>query len=137
MHSTLFLHRRLASFLSLFLAFASFLQVVPVALANVADTRIALTAPPLSPGAKGSAKYRDRGGERELQVEVEVAKRLVGTVYRVLVGDAVAGQVRIDAFGRGKLTLNSRRGAVVPVVAKGTVVRVVTTDALVVVAGKF
>lgn len=128
---------RIVSLLSLCLMAVGLVLPAPRVHANAADTKIALTAPADARGAKGAAKYRNRGGEQELQVEVEVARRLVGAVYQVFVDDAVVGQVTIDAFGKGRLSLNSKRGATVPVVRKGTTVRVVGGDAITVVAGSF
>jgi len=38
------------------------------------------------PRADGKARFRDRGGQQELEVEVEDANRLAGTRLRVFVG---------------------------------------------------
>ena len=42
------------------------------------DTRIALRGSTSYANAKGTAKYKDRGGEREFQVELENVKSLAG-----------------------------------------------------------
>ncbi len=128
---------RILTIVSLCLMAVGLLLPAPTALANAADAKISLSAPAEVRGAKGSAKYRNRGGEKEFQVEVEVARRWVGTVYQVFVNDAVAGQLTIDAFGKGRLSLNSRLGGTVPVIGKGTVVRVVNGEAVTVVSGRF
>jgi hypothetical protein len=89
------------------------------------------------PGADGKARFRDRGGERELEVEVEDANRLAGARLRVFVGDQQAGSLRINRFGNGALNLNSDRGDTVPAVKAGTTVRVGTAGGTLVVSGSF
>jgi len=89
------------------------------------------------PGADGKARFRDRGGEQELEVEVEDANRLAGTRLRVFVGGRQVGTLRINRFGNGSLNLNSDRGDNVPAVTAGTTVRVRTAGGTLVVSGSF
>ena len=89
------------------------------------------------PGADGKARFRDRGGEEELEVEVEDANRLAGTRLRALAGGKQVGTLRINRFGIGSLNLNSDQGDTVPAVKAGTRVRVRTAGGTLVVSGSF
>ena len=89
------------------------------------------------PGADGKARFRDRGGEQELEVEVEDANRLAGTRLRALAGGKQVGTLRINRFGIGSLNLNSDQGDTVPAVKAGTTVRVRTAGGTLVVSGSF
>lgn len=128
---------RMLTLLTLFLTLAGFVLPLNRAQANTADVKISLVAQPNTIPGKGTAKYRDRRGEREFQVEIETARRLAGSVFRVTVNDMIVGEVKIDAFGKGRLSLNSRLGNTVPVIAPGAVVKVVNADAVVVLSGSF
>jgi hypothetical protein len=65
------------SFLITLLALA--VAIPAAALASGGEgTRIALKPAKAFPAAKGSAKFKARAGERELQVEVEHIRRLAG-----------------------------------------------------------
>ncbi|MFQ5747129.1 MAG: hypothetical protein ACE5HF_07920 [Gemmatimonadota bacterium] len=70
--------------------------------------------------AKGKARFRDRGGEAQLQIEVE--NLAPGLVVDFLVDGASAGQATTDAFGDARLSLNSDLGDIVPAVSGGTTV---------------
>ena len=129
--------RKIASLIPLFLFLAAFVAPTPVASANSADVKISLVASPDFRGAKGAAKYRNRGGEQEFQVEAEVSRRLAGAVFTVWVNDVAVGQMTINAFGKGRLSLNSNLGDAVPVITPGTLVGVTTADKAIVLAGKF
>ena len=89
------------------------------------------------PGADGKARFRHRGGEQELEVEVEDANRLAGTRLRALAGGKQVGTLRINRFGIGSLNLNSDQGDTVPAVKAGTTVHVRTAGGTLVVSGSF
>ena len=127
---------RIIPFLSLFLFLVSFVAPVTAARGNSADVRIRL-APTADIRGKATAKYRNRGGEREFQVEVEVARRLAGAVFLVAVDGEAVGEVTINAFGKGRLSLNNQRGDLVPEVVRGSVVEIVSESGIVVFAGRF
>ena len=127
---------KLAKFLPMLLLLA-FVAPVSTARANSADVRINLVSAPEFPSAKGTAKYRDRSGEREFQVEVQVSRRLAGSVFTVTVDGVTAGQMTINAFGAGRLSLNSKLGQTVPVVVPGSLVGVTTAVGAIVLAGQF
>lgn len=128
---------RVLRLLTMVLALVSFTLSAPLAHANAADQRIGLVAQPNILPGKASAKYRDRRGEQELQVELETARRLAGATFLVAVGEKIVGQMTINAFGKGRLSLNSRRGEAVPEIEPGTVVSVVAVGGVVVFAGSF
>jgi hypothetical protein len=87
------------------------------------------------PDADGRARYRDRGGEQELQIEVEDGP--ADTEVTFFVGmNQVGSPVLTDNFGFARLNLNSDDGDDVPSIGDGTAVSVRAGD-LVVVSGTF
>lgn len=86
------------------------------------------------PDADGRARYRDRGGEQELQIEVEDGP--ANTPITFFVGDVAVGSGTTDEFGSARLNLNSDDGDTVPMVEAGTKVSV-TAGGGVVVSGVF
>lgn len=106
---------------------------------NNVEIKIKLAVAPEFAPAKGVARFRDRanGKKQDIQVEVQVPKSLVGTVYGVTIGDTVIGTVTINALGKGKLELSTERGDVVPAVTAGTLVGVLTETGAIVLAGSF
>ena len=128
-------------FVTLLLFVASFMMIslntTPVAYAKSSDTVISLKGSAKFPAAKGKAKFRDRGGEKEFQVEVENVKIAAGTKLNVFVGGKKVGTMKINQFGAGRLNLNSTRGDKVPAVSSGTKVQVKTGADVVVAAGSF
>lgn len=98
---------------------------------------IRLAAAPGFAAAKGKAKYKNEGGEREFQVEVENARVLTGKTLGVFVNGTRVGGARVNRFGEGRLELNSDRGQRVPSVRSGTRVQVKTSAGKAVVAGQF
>ena len=109
---------------------------VPRALA--ADrTRIALKPSAAFPAAKGKATFKARGGERELQIEVENIRRLRGKRVVFIVGGSRLGTARVNAFGEARINRNSDRGQRVPAVRHGTKVKVRTASGVLIVSGSF
>jgi hypothetical protein len=100
-------------------------------------TRIALKPAKVFPAAKGSAKFKARAGERELQVEVEHIRRLAGGRVVFVVAGAKLGTAKVSALGAARLSRNSARGQRVPQVKAGTVVKVRTAGGRTVVSGSF
>ena len=78
---------------------------------------IQLTAPTNSifPRADGKATFRNRGGEQQLEIEVEDVPR--GTVIDFFVGGAKVGTATANSLGNAALRLNSDEGDTVPSVA--------------------
>ena len=123
---------------SLLITLVALAVAVPAALASGGDgTRIALKPVKAFPAAKGSAKFKAKPGERELQVEVEHIRRLAGRRVVVVVGGAKLGTTKVSALGAARLSRNSELGQRVPQVSAGTVVRVRTAAGATVVKGSF
>lgn len=131
------MNTRVLPFLTLFLFLFGLIAPITRAHANSADLKIRLENPKNFAGVKGTAKFRDRGNEREFQVEIENARRLAGAVLVVAVDNVVVGEITVDTLGRGRLSLNNRAGAIVPVVKAGSTVKVLTADSALVLNGKF
>ena len=109
---------------------------VPTALA-VDRTRIALKPSAAFPAANGKATFKSRGGERELQIEVEDIRRLRGKRVVFRVGGVLLGTARVNAFGTARIERNSDRGQRVPAVRAGTKVKVRTARGVLIVSGSF
>ena len=123
---------------SLLITLVALAVAVPAALASGGDgTRIALKPVKAFAAAKGSAKFKAKPGERELQVEVEHIRRLAGRRVVVVVGGAKLGTAKVSALGAARLSRNSELGQRVPQVSAGTVVRVRTGAGATVVKGSF
>jgi hypothetical protein len=86
--------------------------------AKAGEIRIGLQSSPAFSGVKAKAKYKNRKGERELQVEAENLR--VGTVVSVCVSGARAGGATANALGNARLNLNSNAGQSVPTISSGT-----------------
>src|SRR5690349_24402652 len=108
---------------------------VPAVLAKGGDgTRIALQPSKAFPAAKGSAKFKAKPGERELEAQVEHVRRLAGTRVTFFVGGERLGSARVNGFGAAHI---ERRNAAVPAVSAGTAVRVKTAGGALIVRGSF
>lgn len=114
-------------------------DAAPVSLAsgssNEQRAEIQLTAAAGFPDAGGKARFRDRGGEREIQIGVEDAPTNVQVSF--VVGGDVVGTGMTDAFGDAKINLNSDRGDNVPLSVAGLSVAVQTAEGAVIVSGAF
>lgn len=88
------------------------------------------------PDADGRARYRDRGGEQELQIEVEDGPANTDVTFWID-GSQVGPVVTTDGFGSARLNLNSDDGDDVPMVEGGMIVSVEVTAGGVVVRGVF
>jgi len=105
--------------------------------ANATDMKISLTGSAGFPNAKGTAKYRDRNGEQDFQVEVENVRSLAGKRLFVFVDGKQVGKMRISQLGTGRLNLNSGNGDTVPTIHAGSSVEVRTRSGALVVSGSF
>jgi hypothetical protein len=108
---------------------------VPAVLASGGGgTRIALKAAKAFPAAKGSATFKAKPGERQLEAEVEHVRRLAGKTVAFYVGARKLGSARVGALGAAHL---ERRNGAVPAVSAGTVVSVRTAGGALIVKGAF
>ena len=119
------------------MAFAAFTGSASAAQRPGVELQTALHGSAMFPNADGKARFRDRGGEQELEVEVEDAHALAGTTVRVFVNGNRVGTIRLTRFGNGQLNLNRDQGETVPAVKTGTTVRVRTAAGALVVSGSF
>jgi hypothetical protein len=108
---------------------------VPAVLASGGDgTRIVLKPAKTFPAAKGSAKFKAKAGERELEAQVEHVRRLAGRTVTFYVGGKRLGSAKVGALGAAHI---ERRNGAVPAVGPGTVVRVKTAGGVLIVKGSF
>ncbi len=98
---------------------------------------IALVRPSSAPvaSAKGKAKYSNRGGERELEIEAENIP--AGTAVSFVLDGSVIGSGTATALREVRLNLNSDLGATVPMSVAGKSVVVRTSAGATIVAGSF
>ncbi|MFQ5689819.1 MAG: hypothetical protein ACE5HQ_06070 [Gemmatimonadota bacterium] len=73
------------------------------------------------PDAKGRARFRDRSGEQQLQIEIENVAP--GATVSFVVDGSSVGSAMADAIGAARLDLNSDLGDAVPAVSEGTTVQ--------------
>ena len=114
-------------------AVALFAIGTPMVFAADGDVRIGLAGP----GGTGSAKYRNRGGVREFQVEAEKLIVPAGTLLRVTVNGQNAGLMTVTTLRTARLNLSTQIGQAVPVIAAGSVVAVVAPNGAVLMSGRF
>jgi len=108
---------------------------VPAVLAKGGDgTRIVLKPAKAFPTAKGSATFKAKAGERQLEVEVEHLRRLAGKRVTFVVGGTKLGTAKIGALGAAQI---ERRNSAVPAVRAGTAVSVKTAAGVLIVKGSF
>jgi hypothetical protein len=123
--------------ITMFLAAAGLVLAVsvPTVLASGGGgTRIALRSAKAFPAAKGSAKFKAKPGERELEAEVEHVRRLVGSTVTFYVAGKKLGSAKVGALGAAHI---ERRNGAVPGVRAGTVVSVKTAGGVLIVKGSF
>ena len=108
---------------------------VPTVLASGGGgTRIALRSAKAFPAAKGSATFKAKPGERQLEAEVEHVRRLAGKTVAFYVGARKLGSARVGALGAAHI---ERRNGAVPAVSAGTAVTVKTAGGVLIVRGAF
>lgn len=108
---------------------------VPAVLAKGGDgTRIVLKPAKAFPAAKGSAQFKAKAGERQLEVEVEHVRRLAGKRVTFFVGGQKIGSAKIGALGTAQI---ERRNSTAPAVGAGTAVSVKTAGGTLIVRGSF
>ena len=103
------------------------------------DGTLLEVTPPAGPAYRRAdgTKYKDRGGERELEVQIEDVRRLGGKTLSVFVGGGRTGEARVNSVGDALLERNSDLGQRVPAVRGGTRVEIKTPAGTRVVSGSF
>ncbi|MEZ4417650.1 MAG: hypothetical protein R3E10_17980 [Gemmatimonadota bacterium] len=86
------------------------------------EVRVTLSADAAFPAASGKAKYKNIGGERELQIELENGPR--NTSVSFLVGGTVVADGVTDGLGNASINRNSDVGQSVPDVTTGMTIEV-------------
>jgi hypothetical protein len=89
------------------------------------------------PAVNGEAKWKSKGGERELEIQIEDAKKLAGKTLTVRIGGKAVGAMKVSALGRARLVRNTEAGQSVPASVAGKRVRVTTAAGKLVAAGTF
>lgn len=113
-------------------------MMAPAAHAKGGDAiRIALRGSAQYPNAKGTAKYKADGGEREFQVELENAKPLAGKMVDVYANGAKVGSFKVTALGTGRLNRNTDLGQNVPAIGAGSAIQIKTRAGVLIVSGSF
>ena len=97
-------------------------------------TRIVLRPAKAFPAAKGSATFKAKAGERELEVQVEHVRRLAGRTVMFYVGGKRLGNAKVGTLGAAHI---ERRNGAVPAVRAGTAVSVKTAGGILIVKGSF
>jgi hypothetical protein len=115
-------------------ALALAVAVPSVLAAGGGGTRIVLKPVKAFPAAKGSATFKAKAGERELEAEVEHVRRLAGKTVTFFVAGKRLGSARVGALGAAHI---ERRNSAVPAVRAGTVVSVKTAGGVLIVRGSF
>ncbi len=120
------------------LAAVALLLAVSVPAVLAADgTRIGLKPAKAFPAAKGSAKFKAKGNERELEAEVQHIRRLAGRRVVFYVAGKKLGVAKVTRLGAAHINRNSERGQSVPNVSAGTAVKVRTAGGILIVSGSF
>ena len=104
-----------------------------MALASDRDVRIHLAGS----GGEGAVRFRDRGSERRLRVEIENLSVPKNSILNVTVDGKVVGTMKVTGQRSARLELRSRGIQVVPVIAAGATLAVVGPDGDVLMKGKF
>ena len=136
-------HRRVAlGFFAALLLFAGLLSAATtsrIAGAKSAEVihRAALTGSTSYPAVNGEAKWKSKGGDRELEVQIEDAGKLKGKRLAVRVGGSLIGSMRVSNLGRARLVLRTEAGQAVPADVVGKAVKVRTADGVTVASGRF
>jgi hypothetical protein len=89
------------------------------------------------PAAKGSAKFKAKGAERELEAEIEHIRRLAGRRVVFYVAGKRLGVAKVSRLGIARISRSSERGQRVPNVIAGTSVKVRTAAGILIVSGSF
>jgi hypothetical protein len=86
------------------------------------------------PAAKGSAMFKAKAGERELEAQVEHLRRLAGRTVAFYVGGKKLGNAKVGALGAAHI---DRRNGAVPAIGADTVVSVKTAGGVLIARGSF
>jgi hypothetical protein len=86
------------------------------------------------PAVTGSAKFSVDNGIRQLEAEIQHAKSLAGTKVQFRVKGALVGSAKVSAAGVARI---NKSGGTIPMVAKGSAIRVNRVSGALVASGTF
>jgi len=89
------------------------------------------------PAVNGTATWKSKEGERELEVQIEDAKPLKGKTLWVRIGGTLVGKMTVNSLGRARLTRTTATGQSVPTAVGGKSVKVRTAGGVLVASGSF
>jgi hypothetical protein len=114
------------------------LGAVPAhAKSNAVLKRAALSGTTAFSTVNGEAKWKAKEGERELEVQIEDAKKLTGKKLTVRIGGKVVGHMRVNPLGRARLDKSTQAGQSVPTSVSGKRVKISTQGGSLVATGRF
>ena len=99
--------------------------------------RAALSGSAAYPGVSGAAKWKSKEGERELEAQIEGAKKLAGKQLAVRIGGKLVGHMKVNALGRARLVKSTQTGQSVPASVAGKAVKIRTSAGTLVASGRF
>jgi len=111
--------------------------VSPAAQAQPASITATLKGGTAFPAASGKAKFSHEAGRRELEVEIEHARRLAGRRLTVFVAGTKVGTMVVGRLGNAHLNRSTQLGQAVPRVSAGSGVSVHTAAGVIVAKGRF
>jgi len=124
--------------LLLAIAIATLLIAQPVDAKSAATIkRAALSGSSTFSAVNGEAKWKTKGGERELEIQIEDAKALSGKRLAVRIGGKLIGHMRVSALGRARLVKSTEAGQSVPTSVTGKAVKITTGGGALVASGRF
>lgn len=89
------------------------------------------------PAVNGEAKWTSKGGERELEVQIEDAEKLAGKTLAVRIGGKLVGSMKVNSLGRARLELTTEAGHNAPSSVDGKKVGIPTKPGTLVASGRF
>ena len=99
--------------------------------------RAALSGSVAFPGVNGEAKWKSKGGERELEVQIQDAKKLAGKQLAVRIDGKLMGHMKVNALGRARLVKSTQAGQSIPASVEGKAVNIRTSAGTLVASGRF
>lgn len=97
------------------------------------DQRIALRGE----GGSGSVRFRDRGRDARLEIELEHLNLAAGTVLKIEIDGQVVGSLVTGNGRTSRVELRARHGQALPAIGPGSVIVVVGPNGVVLLRGKF
>ena len=89
------------------------------------------------PSVNGEAKWKSKGGERELEIQIQDATKLAGKRLSVRIGGKLVGHMKVSALGRARLVKSTQAGQSVPASVAGKAVKISTAGGSLVASGRF